>query len=114
MNSQELDRWFRNPSDLEVWEDIAAWFHQETGHLRPGKDKPPGFHQDEEGKPDCCHEAWLLWIDAKRLDAQRSLKAERDRFRAALETIADRSTADISLHGTVETLRAHARRALNP
>ena len=84
MNSQEVDRWFRNPGDLEVWEDIAAWFHQETGHLRPGKDKAPGFHQCVEGEPDCCHEAWLTWTEAKRLDAQRSLKAQRDRYRLGL------------------------------
>jgi hypothetical protein len=112
MNSKEIERWFRNPSDLEVWEDIASWFHQETGHLRPGKDKPIGFHQTEEGEADCCHDAWLLWVDEKRLDAQRSLLAERARFIVALETIASPSTASMTHAGTVDTLRSHARAAL--
>ena len=87
MNAQEIDRWYRNPGDLGVWEDIASWFHKETGHLRPGKDKAPGFHQCAEDEPDCCQEAWLIWAEAKRHDAQRSLKAERDRYREALDSI---------------------------
>jgi hypothetical protein len=87
MNTQEIDRWFRNPGDLEVWEDIASWFQKETGHLRPGKDKAPGWHQCAEGEVDCCQEAWLTWTEAKRLDAQRSLKAERDRCLKALMMI---------------------------
>lgn len=87
MNTKDLERWFRSPSDLEVWEDIATWFHQETGHLRPGKDKPTGFHQTDEGEPDCCHDAWILWVDAKRIDAQRSLLDDRRRHLEAFDRI---------------------------
>ena len=85
MNSQELDRWFPNPSDLEVWEDIAAWFHEETGHLRPGKDKPAFFHQTPEGEPDCCEAAWLKWAEAKRADAIRSLLDEQKKMLQAFD-----------------------------
>lgn len=87
MNTKELDRWFRNPSDPEVWEDIASWFHRETGHLRPGKDKPFGFHPEDEDGRDCCHDAWLRWTEEKRLDAQRSLLAERTRHIEAFNRI---------------------------
>jgi len=38
--------------------------------------------------------------------------AERDRYRAALEIIADPSTASMTHAGTVDTLRSHARAAL--
>ena len=45
-------------------------------------------------------------------DDYDALKAERDRCRAALETIADPSTASMTHAGTVDTLRSHARIAL--
>ena len=42
------------------------------------------------------------------------LVAQRDRYRTALEIIADPSTADINSYGTMLALRSHARLALNP
>ena len=108
MNSGELDRWFRNPSDLEVWEDIAAWFHKETGHLRPGKAKPAFFHQTPEGEPDCCEEAWREWTEAKRADAMRSLIEERKRIMVGLEWFRD------AIVMTDETRRGLAANFLNP
>lgn len=84
MTAEELDRWFRDPGELVVWEDIAEWFCRETGHLRPGKDKAPGFHQTEEGESDCCRDAWLKWTQEKRDKAMRSLLAERDALWAEL------------------------------
>ena len=42
----------------------------------------------------------------------RGLEEERDRYRAALEIIADPSTASMTHAGTVDTLRSHARAAL--
>ena len=40
------------------------------------------------------------------------LEEERDRYRSALETIADPSTASMTHAGTVDALRSHARIAL--
>ena len=45
-------------------------------------------------------------------DDYDALKADRDRYRAALEIIADPSTASMTHAGTVDTLRSHARAAL--
>ena len=75
MSHEELARWFRDPGDLDVWEDIASWFHAETGHLRPGKDKPIGFHQTDEGESDCCNDSWIRWSADKRDEAVRGLLA---------------------------------------
>ena len=106
MTPEELSRWFRDPGALDVWEDIAAWFHKETGHLRPGKDKPPGFHDTAWGESDCCMDAWVVWRSEKQDAAVAGLRArneelemwisrdglsvlieERDRYREALELI---------------------------
>ena len=75
MTKAELDRWYRDPGDLYVWEDIAAWFHKETGHLRPGKDKPIGFHTTEMGESDCCMDAWVFWRADKQDAAVAGLRA---------------------------------------
>lgn len=83
LTSEECDRWFRDPGDLAVWEDIASWFHRDTGHLRPGKDKPIGFHECPEDEPDCCMDAWLLWSQDMRDKAVRGLFAERNALRTA-------------------------------
>lgn len=85
MTPTELARWYRNPGDLETWEDIASWFHRETGHLRPGKDKPIGFHQTEDVEPDCCMDAWLIWSEDKRDEAVRGLLARVTGLEVALK-----------------------------
>ena len=83
MNSQELDRWFARmldqKSEEETWYDIAEWFQQETGHLRPSElsSKPAGFHPTKEGDVDCCMDAWLGWSAAKRIAALTGLLEER-------------------------------------
>lgn len=89
MTTPELARWYRDSGNLEVWEDIASWFQDETGHLRPGKDKPMGWHMPAMGDPDCCMEAWIKWSEQKRGEAVRGLLAQRDRYRSTLVSIAN-------------------------
>jgi hypothetical protein len=91
MNDAELARWYRLSGNWEVWEDIASWFQHDTGHLRPGKDKPAGWHMPDIGEPDCCMDAWIKWSDQKRGEAVRGMISQRDRYREALEEIRDQS-----------------------
>lgn len=113
MTTEELNRWFRDPHDLAVWEDIASWFHRETGHLRPGKDKPTGFHVNQHGEPDCCADAFLLWSEGKRQEAVRGLLAERTRYREALEWIAS-PMPEVPVCDANAARKLHAFNTLNP
>jgi hypothetical protein len=81
MNSRDMERWYQNPN--EAWEDIASWFYEETGHLRPGKDEATeGSHTET-----CCMDAWLEWSRNKKQLAISGLLAQRDRYRAAMEQV---------------------------
>lgn len=94
MVREETERWFRNPGDLAVWEDIASWFHKETGHLRPGKDKPAGFHDMPEGESDCCTDAWLEWTSKQRDRAVRGLLQQLE---AAVQQLEERDAQILKL-----------------
>lgn len=87
MTREELSRWYRDPGDLGVWEDIASWFHKETGHLRPGKDKPPGFHDTAWGESDCCMDAWVVWRSEKQDAAVAGLRARVAELEADLRWV---------------------------
>ena len=89
MTPEELSRWFRDPGALDVWEDIAAWFHKETGHLRPGKDKPPGFHDTAWGESDCCMDAWVVWRSEKQDAAVAGLRVRMRELEVWQKTVAN-------------------------
>ena len=59
-------RWMHDPdvSSLEEYEAIAAWFHSETGYLRPGKSYPIDCIVPEDQK-----EVWDKWCIEKRREA---------------------------------------------
>ena len=78
-----------------------------------GREARKWFRENvEKAEPGHFYHGATLELDEFETREER-IEKERDRYRAALEIIADRSTASITLHGTVETLRAHARAALN-
>lgn len=90
-----------HPRGVIIWwpewdeREARAWFKE---------------HSTEEA--DHFYEGMTLELVEFETKEER-IEKERDRYRKALEIIADRSTADITLHGTIETLRYHARNALN-
>jgi hypothetical protein len=65
-----LDVLGRHDDDpIEQYERIAAQFHRETGHLRPGKDSAPAAHADEVR----ARVVWAEWCAAKGLEARKAL-----------------------------------------
>ena len=57
-----VKRWLGKSGDANAtFEDIAAWFHAETGMLRPGKDDPVGGPSNDDRAT-----RWIAWRDAKQ------------------------------------------------
>jgi len=56
-------RWMGNPADaLGTFEDIAEWFYQDTGFLRPGKSEPLECGDRTEER----EAAWKAWTQRTR------------------------------------------------
>ena len=56
-------RWLGIGDATETFEDIADWFYQDTGIMRPGQSQPMEMcgHSDEERR-----DAFHKWADEKR------------------------------------------------
>ena len=68
-------RWMGDPSDpLGTFEDIAEWFYQDTGFLRPGKSEPLecGDRHEEREK------AWNEWTKRTRVHVLETCRAALD------------------------------------
>lgn len=67
----DLDRlWGRTGDSMTDFEDVAEWFYQETGFLRPGKDC-------RINDPDVRRTHYDAWIKSKRDKARAALKSAR-------------------------------------
>ena len=69
MTNSEMMRWCHNVErgPLEEFEDIADWFHAETGYLRPGKSDARPYNQTYR------QEVSDKWIRDKQKDFRDSL-----------------------------------------
>lgn len=72
-----VQRWLGTGYANEDFEEIADWFHRDTGYLRPGKDSASPIDDYEERK-----EAWEKW---------RKEKAATVRVKIALALIPKKS-----------------------
>lgn len=63
-------RWLGDDDPVAVFEDIATWFRDETGVMRPGKDDMSNGHTEEERQV-----AWFKWSDAKAKEVRAVVRA---------------------------------------
>jgi hypothetical protein len=67
-------RWMYNPDDIPgQFEDIADWFHRETGMLRPGCDVP--IYMGSPHTEDERRNRFVLWCAGKQLGIRAELLA---------------------------------------
>jgi hypothetical protein len=74
-----LRLWGRTGNSLEDFEDVARWFYQETGFLRPGKDVPAALGGSDRGDDEKRQLLYQEWYKAKVKAAQKVLAEAGDR-----------------------------------
>lgn len=89
MSISEIKRWAWNPDKNanETFEDIASWFYDETGYLRPGKSYPCAYPAPEDRQLK-----WDEWRQQKAREFLAGIHQQvelADELAAALQDISE-------------------------